>query len=168
MFVFIGDFARHPTRGPLAIQGFAPALKIARSRGRSGATMEEALPPDDRGHARVRVSVYVEVETDGSRRTGYLQDLSLGGFFLPCRPPLHVGERVRCQFFLAGPSADEVLSLGGRVARNTVLGCAIALDEIVERRARESLQRLMLAYAEDPAALEREFRRDETRRTGSD
>ncbi|TAJ24315.1 MAG: PilZ domain-containing protein [Planctomycetota bacterium] len=130
--------------------------------------MGEALPPDEREHTRVRVSVYVEVEAEGARRAGYLQDLSLGGFFLPCRPPLAVGARCRCSIFIAGPSADAVVAVAGRVARNSVLGCAIVLDAIEDRRSREQLQRLLLAYSDDPAALEREFRRDEARRTGSD
>jgi hypothetical protein len=130
--------------------------------------MAEELPPEERQQTRVRVSLYVEIESDGMRRAGYLQDLSLGGFFLPCRPPLPVGARCQCLLFIAGPSSDSVVAIGGRVARNSVLGCAIALDALNERRSREQLQRLLLAYADDPAALEREFRRDDARRTGSD
>ena len=82
--------------------------------------------------------------------------------------PLRVGARCQCSLYIAGPSADTLVAIGGRVARNSVLGCAITLDAISDRRSREQLQRLLLAYSDDPVALEREFRRDDAKRTGSD
>jgi hypothetical protein len=130
--------------------------------------MDEALPLDERKNTRGRVPVYVEVESAGGRRTGYSQDLSVGGFFLPCRPPLAVGTRCRCVFFVAGPGSEAGVAIEGRVARNGVLGCAIAFDAGAERGAREQLQRVLLAYADDPTALQNEFRRDDAQRTGSD
>lgn len=135
-------------------------------------TMEPANPSaepndDERQWTRVRAGVYVEVETVSGRRVGYVQDLSVGGCFLPCRPPLPAGARCTLRVHVAGPGAEPVIEIDARVAWHTLLGCALEFDRGMTESNQQHLLRLLALHAEGSGAQERDARNSDTRPTGT-
>jgi hypothetical protein len=132
--------------------------------------------PEDRRYSRVRTSIYITVEAEGERRTGFVQDLSLHGFFLTCRPPLRAGAACECRLYLdnsldvttQGYESGPSILLQGRVARNTVLGFAVQFETVVDPDQLMHLKNLLYYNADDPDQVQREFRRARDARTGTD
>jgi hypothetical protein len=92
----------------------------------------------------------------------------VGGCFLPCRPPLPAGARCTLRVHVAGPGAEPVLEIDARVARHTLLGCALEFDRAMSASNQQHLLRLLALHAQDSGALEPEAESSDERTTGTD
>ncbi|MBN4053230.1 PilZ domain-containing protein [bacterium AH-315-L15] len=102
-----------------------------------------------------RISMKVEVEvarlSDGKKRLGETECVSMNGCFIDCTNPFPVGTECQATLFIGGRESELKVGVKGRIALVNDDGMAVAITSHLFMESYDHLHRLVLYNAKEEA-----------------